>query len=79
MSHIHTKSVRDTGASNKVHPSLADVHTQCKHDIRVLPRFDLLSAVMSLVVKLLLNFNIVYRRWHLPVEILIYPFLRRTA
>lgn len=73
------KCVRDTGTNNQVHPSLADVRTECKHDIRVLPRFDLLSAVMSLVVKLLLNFNIVYRQWHLPTEILIYPFLRRTA
>lgn len=44
-------------------------HTQtdtlCKCDIRIPGCFDLPAAVMSLVVKLLFPFNIVYRHRHL--------------
>lgn len=61
-----------------MHPSLADVYMQCKYDIRILARFDLSAAVMSLVVKLLLSFNAVYRQWHLLAGTVIYPFLRQT-
>lgn len=43
----------------------ADTHTDCKDGVRIPRRFDLLAAVMSLVVKLLFSFNIVYRRRHL--------------
>lgn len=41
--------------------------------------FDLLAALMSLVVKLLLSFNIVYRQWHLSAVTVIYPFLGYTV
>lgn len=83
MTHIHTNAdlnVREIqgGATKFIHPLQT-----CTHGVNTtsesFARFDLLSAVMSLVVKLLLNFNIVYRQWHLPTEILIYPFLRRTG
>lgn len=73
---LHRQRYRTQGG--RVHPSLADVYMQCKYDIRILARFDLSAAVMSLVVKLLLSFNAVYRQRHLLAGTVIYPFLRQT-
>lgn len=56
----------------------ADIHIHCKYNFRIPGCFDLLAAVMSLVVKLLFSFNIVYRLRHLLVHTLICPFLRYT-
>lgn len=47
----------------------------CKHSNRNPASFDLLSAVMSLVVKLMFSFYIVYRQKHLSVLAVIYPSL----
>ena len=54
-------------------------HTHRKHHIRIPGRFDLPAAVMSLVVKLLFSFNIVYRHKHLLEGTLICPALRYTV
>lgn len=56
----------------------AQTHTHYKNDIRFPGCFDVPAAVMSLVVKLLFPFNIVYRHRHL-LELVICPFMRCTV
>lgn len=51
----------------------------CKCDSRIPGRFDPSAAVMSLVVKLLFPFNIVYRHRHLSEETVICPLLRYAS
>lgn len=89
LTHTHTFTHTDT--QMRTHTNIdavrcrhmqttpADVHTHCKYDIRIPGCFDLPAAVMTLVVKLLLSFNIVYRQWHLLAGTVIYPFLRYTV
>lgn len=72
---IHKRAL----AHIQIQPQSTSSDTHCKYAVRIPGCFDLPAAVMSLVVKLLFPFNIVYRQRHLLEETVICTFLIYTV